>query len=404
MEPDDRVTASVPVTRLQEVRASRGWSQNQVVARLRHAAVAAEIPVPDDACLKTQLSRWERGAVRRVSPHYRRLLRTVYGLTDVELGLLPAESVPFRDTAPPSVPPVTKETAAYYESLFAEHVRADNLMGPRPVLGIVTHQVGVLTSSVREARGHEREQAVRLACRYEEFLGWLNQDAGPLDQAMVHTDRARDLATGLRDPLLAAYLFMRKSNIATDSGDPALALALADAALSQTEHPPPTVHAVVLRQKALALACLGQGSACSDVIAEALETVADREAGTDAGSLAPYCTTSYVAMEGAACWLQLDQPEQALGVFASTPAEPPDGLRRDHGLHQARRSSAHAGVGDVDAACSLAEQAIATARVTASARTIRELRRLAHLLAPWHSRDNVRALTAAVATLMRSGS
>ena len=124
---------------------------------------------------------------------------------------------------------------------------------------------------------------MRLACRYEEFLGWLNQDAGRLDQAMVHTDRARDLATGLRDPLLAAYLFMRKSNIATDSGDPALALALVEAALSQTEHAPPTVHAVVLRQKALALAGLGQGSACSDVIAEALETVADGGIGADAG-------------------------------------------------------------------------------------------------------------------------
>ena len=115
---------------------------------------------------------------------------------------------------------------------------------------------------------------MRLASRYEEFRGWLNQDAGRLDQAMIHTDRARDLATELRDPLLAAYLLMRKSNIATDSGDPvlALALALADTALSQTEHLSPTVRAVVLRQKALALAGLGQGQARDEVATEALET------------------------------------------------------------------------------------------------------------------------------------
>jgi tetratricopeptide (TPR) repeat protein len=298
---------------------------------------------------------------------------------------------------------MTREVSAYYESLFAEHVRADNLIGPRLVLDVVSHQAETLRSSVRQARGAEREQAVRLASRYEEFLGWLNQDAGRLDHAMIHTDRARDLATELCDPPLAAYLLMRKSNIATDSGDPIPALAMADAALSQTEHLSPTVRAVVLRQKALALAGLGQGQACSDVATEALETVTAGRVWPEESSLAPYCTTSYVAMEAAACWLQLDQPEQALTMFALAPPQWPDGLRRDHGLHLARRATAHAGVGDVGVACDLAEQSIRTVRQTGSARTIRELRRLAHQLTPWQSRSGVKAVTAAVATLVGSG-
>jgi hypothetical protein len=53
------------------------------------------------------------------------------------------------------------------------------------VLGIVTHQVGV-TSSVGEARGHGCEQAVRVACRYEELLGWLNQDAGRRGWSLIN--------------------------------------------------------------------------------------------------------------------------------------------------------------------------------------------------------------------------
>lgn len=402
MEPDGLAAARYPATELQAVRARRGWSQTQVVARLRHAAAAAGIPVPDDACLKTQLSRWERGAVRRVSSPYRTLLRTVYGLTDAELGLLPAEPLSFQHVTPQAAR-LTPEVGAYYESLFAEHVRADNLIGPHPVLDVVSHQAETLRTSVRQTRGAEREQAVRLASRYEEFLGWLNQDAGHLDHAMVHTDRARDLAAELRDPLLAAYLLMRKSNIATDSGDPVPALAMADAALSQTEHLPPTVRAVVLRQKALALAGLGQHRACDNVATEALETIAGGGVWPEESSLAPYCTTSYVAMEAAACWLQLDQPEQALTMFTLAPPAWPDELRRDHGLHLARRATAHAGVGDVDVACDLAEHAIRTARQTGSARTIRELRRLAHQLTPWQSRSDVKAVTAAVATLVASG-
>lgn len=319
MEPDGPATTTYPMTRLQAARARRGWSQTQVVARLRHAAASAGIPVPDHPSLKTQLSRWERGAVRKVSSPYRMLLRTVYGLTDDELGLLPAEPPIFARVMPMDTPRMTPEISAYYESLFAEHVRADNLIGPRLVLDVVSHQAETLGTVARQARGAEREQAVRLASRYEEFLGWLNQDAGRPCQAMIHTDRARDLATELRDPPLAAYLLMRKSNIATDSGDPVLALALADTALSQTEHLSPTVRAVVLRQKALALAGLGQGQACDDVATEALESVAAGRVWPDESSLAPYCTTSYVAMEAAACWLQLGQPDQALTMFALAP-------------------------------------------------------------------------------------
>lgn len=311
-----------------------------------------------------------------MSAPYRTLLRTVYGLADAELGLLPAEPLPFQHVTPQAVPRMTPEVGAYFESLFAEHVRADNLIGPRLVLDVVSHQAETLRSSVRQARGAEREQAVRLASRYEEFLGWLNQDAGRPCQAMIHTDRARDLATELRDPPLAAYLLMRKSNIATDSGDPVLALALAG---------------------------LGQGQACDDVATEALESVAAGRVWPDESSLAPYCTTGYVAMEAAACWLQLGQPDQALTMFALAPPAWPDGLRRDHGLHLARRATAHAGVRDVDAACDLAEQSLRTVRQTGSARTIRELRRLSHQLSLWQSRGDVTAVTAAVATLVGSG-
>jgi hypothetical protein len=196
-----------------------------------------------------------------------------------------------------------------------EHVRADNLIGPRLVLDVVSHQAETLGAVARQAHGAERAQAVRLASRYEEFRGWLNQDAGRLDQAMIHTDRARDLATELRDPPLATYLLMRKSNIATDSGDPVPALAM----------------------------------------------------------------------------------------FALAPPQWPDGLRRDHGLHLARRATAHAGVGDVAVACDLAEQSLRTVRQTGSARAIRELRRLTHQLSSWQSRSDVKAVAAAVASLVGSG-
>jgi tetratricopeptide (TPR) repeat protein len=181
-----------------------------------------------------------------------------------------------------------------------------------------------------------------------------------------------------------------------------MALALVDAALAQTGQLPPTVRAVVLRQKAHALAGLGEEQACSTVIFEALEAISGSGDTGDEGSLAPYCTTGYLTMEAATCWLQLGQPDRAVTAFTQASQVWPSHLRRDHGLHLARRASAHAGVGDIAPACGLATQAIDTVRQTASARTVRELRRVADRLDPWRTRQDAGAVVTAVATLAGS--
>jgi DNA-binding CsgD family transcriptional regulator len=292
------------------------------------------------------------------------------------------------------------ETVAYYEALLAEHVRADNLLGPHLVLSVVHHEAASLLGAVRATRGAKRLQAVRLASRYEEFLGWLHQDAGHLDIASAHTDRARDLSTELHDPQLTAYILMRKSNIASDLGDPALALALANAASAQTIYLPNTDRAVILRQKAHALAGLGDAYACADVVAEALEVVADMK--PDDAGIASYCTTHYIAMEAAACWLQLDRPQEALSAFMTASREWPAELRRDYGLYLARRANVYARVDEVSMACKFAEQAIITVRQTASARIMWELQRLVKRLVAWRARSEVSAVMSAVTILNSS--
>jgi tetratricopeptide (TPR) repeat protein len=295
---------------------------------------------------------------------------------------------------------MSPEVVSYYESLFAAHVRADNVLGPHLVMDVVEHEAAALRVAVRQARGPERAPAARLTCRYEEFLGWLHQDAGHLDTAMAHTDRARDLSGELHDPDLTAYLLMRKSNIATDIGDPALALALADAALSQTVHLPFNILAVILRQKAHALAGLDDEPACREAITEALESASRED--SEPAALAAYCTSDYVAMEAATCWLRLGRPEDALSAFGAAPDAWAPHLRRDYGLHLARRANAHAGVADIGPACDLAEQAMATVRQTASARTLRELARLAEQLTAWPTRPEATAVRSAVASLVGS--
>ena len=64
------------------------------------------------------------------------------------------------------------------------------------------------------------------------LTGWLRQDTGDLERAQYCSDRALECATELGDTEQVTYVLMRKSNVATDEGQAARALGLAQAALA----------------------------------------------------------------------------------------------------------------------------------------------------------------------------
>jgi tetratricopeptide (TPR) repeat protein len=118
--------------------------------------------------------------------------------------------------------------------------------------------------------------------------------------------------------------------------------------------------------------------------------------------IASYCTIHYIAMEAAACWLQLGRPQEALSAFMIVSSEWSPELRRDYGLYLARRANAYARVGEVSMACKFAEQAIITVRQTASVRIMWELQRLVRQLVAWRAHSEVGAVISAV-TILNGG-
>jgi hypothetical protein len=92
-----------------------------------------------------------------------------------------------------------------------------------------------------------------------EFGGWLFQDAGDLACAMHWTDRALDYALELGDQRVAAYTMMRKAIIATEAGNPAQGLGIANSALGYKDALTPRLRAVILRQRSYSNAVLGRG-------------------------------------------------------------------------------------------------------------------------------------------------
>ncbi|MET9320849.1 hypothetical protein ABZX75_11785 [Streptomyces sp. NPDC003038] len=352
---------------------------------MEDAAARLGVQLPSRSSLKAQISMFENGR-RPPGSEYQTLFCEVYQATRVELGLaLPA--APSQLDMLPSLPVPRAETlkispdvVGYLKAVFVQHVQAEPLVGPRFLVPAVQSQMPLIEELCKGAQGSLRDDAVRVGARYSELLGWLHQDSGDSQSAMLWTNRALDYASELDDPALSAYVFQRRSNIAAEAGQAGYAIGLANAALKHARELPHDVRAVALRARAYADALLGQGDDSTRALDEA-RTLADR--GPVGGGLAPYCSVSYINMEAANCSLWLGRPEEAVVTLEASLTEWPAEQQRDRGLCLARLATAYAQLEDVEAAYNAASQAASIAQTTGSARILAELLRLQPLLSPW---------------------
>ena len=189
--------------------------------------------------------------------------------------------------------------------MLETNVQADARIGPAYLIPAVQGQLPVMEEICRMTRGSDHEQALRLGSQFTEFCGWLYQDSGDYESAMYWTDRALEYAVELDDRRVISYVLMRKSNIATDAGQPGHGLGLANAALKQDQQLTPRLRAVALRQRANAHAMLARTGQTSPRTPRTLSSRPPTASLRRKRDYAPYCTPSYVEMEAGACWLRL---------------------------------------------------------------------------------------------------
>src|SRR5690348_14786184 len=139
---------------LQAARFEIDWKQSQTLRELKQLAEVDKIPIASDASLKTMLSGWENGH-KQPDPPYQRLLCKVSGLSASELGFvtLSKTSDLLRVTPAPALLWVD-----YFDNVFHQHVRADNLLGPHHLVAVVRAQVDLLDQVLPGTRGRLRDQ------------------------------------------------------------------------------------------------------------------------------------------------------------------------------------------------------------------------------------------------------
>jgi hypothetical protein len=282
------------------------------------------------------------------------------------------------------------------------YIEADRLMGSICITGPIRLQMPVVERACEVTRGADRAEMLRFACQFTEFGGWVFQDAGDLICAMHSTDRALDYALELGDQRTIAYTLMRKAMIATESGNPAQGLGIANSALEYRDALTPRLRAVILRQRSYSNAALGEVIASARDSDEAvIEAVAGEKQGEE--DRAPYCTPTYAAMEAGASWVLLGHPKTALPILEKSRSEWLDHTQvRDYTLCVSRLAMAYAAAGELEQACMAAEEVMALAQGLGSRRVVGQLGLLYRRLDRWRQNPAVASMRGRLKVLVDS--
>ena len=282
------------------------------------------------------------------------------------------------------------------------YVEADRLMGSICITGPIQLQMPVVERACEVTRGADRAEMLRFACQFTEFGGWVFQDAGDLICAMHWTDRALDYALELGDQRIIAYTLMRKAMIATETGNPAQGLGIANSALEYKDALTPRLRAVILRQRSYSNAALGEVIASARDSDEAvIEAVAGEKQGEE--DRAPYCTPTYAAMEAGASWVLLGHPRTALPILEKSRSDWPDHTQvRDYALCVSRLAIAYAAAGELEQACAAAGEVVALAQGLGSRRVVGQIDLLYRRLGRWRQDPAVAGLRGRLKVLVDS--
>lgn len=377
----------------------------------RHRASHGPRPVPQTVLAhelgitQSQLSRIENGRhrIRDLDKltHYARTLGVPAELLwfelDEQVPRLPvAEPLQLRNGA--EMPPVTSiAEPGLADSLLAtldEYVLADRLAGSRALLPIVTQQTKFIDHLQRTGQAGTRADLRGVQARFDEFLGWLHQDAGNLPDAARCTARAARLAQKTRDHHLLSYVRARQSSLAADADNGHAAVDLARSALGAAAELTHPQRAMALCQLARGHARLGNTDDCIRALDHAIQHARHPDNGS--GNLACHCTTEYITMEAADCLIQLDRPAEAIDILEPRLPDWAPEDRRDLGRSLALLAVALARTDELDHALDVADHALAITAEIRSARIERELYRLIRQLHLLGGTDKAAELRAAV--------
>ncbi|MFE6663448.1 helix-turn-helix domain-containing protein [Streptomyces sp. NPDC057697] len=270
---------------------------------------------------------------------------------------------------------------------------------PTVLLPLLETQTRTVAGLAVGAPSATRAPALLLASRFAEFTGWMAQEAGDSGAALGWTSEAAELALAGGDQYLGSYALVRRALVTFYAGNAADTVALARQA--QSDELPPRIRGLAAQREAQGHALVGDEHDCFHSLDRARELLADDDARSGAE---PVIGTTHVsdpaAMTTGWCLYDLGRPKSAAEVLDRECRRlPPDALRT-RARYGFRRALAHAASGEVEHACTIAEELMGVMSAAPSATVNSDVRRLARELSRFRSSRAVHDLQPALARVL----
>ncbi|WP_149564033.1 helix-turn-helix domain-containing protein [Streptomyces cacaoi] len=250
-------------------------------------------------------------------------------------------------------------TLDWLEKLLAEHRRAEDFIGARPLVAVMREQLRTVVGLYGGARGSLAERVVRLAAEHAQFLAWMAQDQGATARALAWYDRSHEWALEAGDADMAATTLSMKAHLAWSKGRAERCVRLAEAARSSAPEASSAVRGMAAQMAGRGHALAGTSDAAHRLLDEA-QLLVGRAAERPEDNppwLYFYDETWFTLQRGMAALHLRDWSSAAERLTAGLDALDTS-YRRDRAWYAACLAHAHAGAGDAGRALSVARATV----------------------------------------------
>ncbi|MGY0058512.1 helix-turn-helix domain-containing protein [Streptomyces sp. LZ34] len=164
---------------------------------------------------------------------------------------------------------VDHATLDWLDRLLAEHRRAEDDLGSRPIVGIMRRQLSIVADLYAGTSGVLTTRVVRLASEHAQFLAWMAQDQGDSAAALAWYDRSHEWALEADESDMAATTLSMKAHLAWSAGNGQRCVRLGQAARRASPEVSLGVQGMAAQMQARGHALAGQADAAHRLLDEA---------------------------------------------------------------------------------------------------------------------------------------
>lgn len=250
---------------------------------------------------------------------------------------------------------VDRATLDWLDGLLAEHRKAEDFIGSRPMVDVMREQLRTVVGLFSGARGELADRVVRLASEHAQFLAWMAQDQDNTAAALTWYDRSHDWALEAGDANMAATTLNMKAHVAWSNGHPTRCVRLAEAARWSAPSLSLGVQAMATQMAARGHALSRESEQTHRLLDEAQSLIgrAAERAEDEPPWMYFYDSTWFTLQRGMAA-LHLREWQDAVDQLTAGLGALPDEYRRDKAWFGACLAHALAGAGEQERALEVA--------------------------------------------------